>query len=63
MIIDRIKLDVIFIYYTQRELAEELLITQWQLSERIKYNSFTEPEVDKVKWIFFKVMNELKKHL
>ena len=43
------KLDIIFNYYTQRELAIALGITQWKLLEKIKNNSFTSEEIILIK--------------
>jgi len=50
-------LDFIFNFYTQRELAEELNITQWELLVKIKDSSFTEQQEEKV----LEIYNSLKK--
>lgn len=51
-----IRLNVIFNFDTQQELAEKLNINQWRLLEKIKDNSFTNDEL----LLIEKICNELK---
>jgi hypothetical protein len=51
-----IRLNFIFNFDTQRELAEKLNITQWKLLEKMKDHSFTNNELLCIE----KICNELK---
>jgi hypothetical protein len=51
-----IRLNFIFNFDTQQELAEKLNINQWKLLEKMKDNSFTNDEV----LLIEKICNELK---
>lgn len=39
------RLNYLFNFYTQQELAEKLRITQWELLTKMKDNSFTNNEL------------------
>ena len=45
------RLNFIFNFYTQQELAQELKITQWELLTKIKDKSFKEDELLKIETI------------
>ena len=45
------RLNFIFNIYTQKELAQELKITQWELLTKIKDKSFKEDELLKIETI------------
>ena len=48
------KLDFIFNYYTQIELAVEIGITQWELLEKLKDNSLDKNQLTKISRIYRK---------
>lgn len=48
------KLDFIFNYYTQNELAVEIGITQWELLEKLKDNSLDKNQLTKISRIYRK---------
>jgi hypothetical protein len=48
MKVENEKLDAIFNHYTQRELAIELEITQWELLEKMQNDDFTQEEINKI---------------
>jgi hypothetical protein len=48
------KLDYIFNHLTQRELAEILLLSQWDLLDKIKTNCFSKKELCKISNIYRK---------
>lgn len=50
------KLDTIFNHYTQNELANVLAISQWELLEKIKDNSFDENEISTINKVYEKVV-------
>lgn len=50
------KLDVIFGHYTQNELANVLAISQWELLEKIKDNSFNKNETSTINKVYEKVI-------
>lgn len=57
-------LDLIFNYYTQYELAHKVLaISQWELLEKMKDNSFTQEEIDKINNLFEKEIRESKEYI
>lgn len=41
----KFRLNFLFNFYTQQELAEKLKITQWELLTKMKDNSFTDDEL------------------
>nr|WP_315181431.1 hypothetical protein [uncultured Flavobacterium sp.] len=57
------KLNIIFNYYTQKELAISLEITQWRLLEKMQNDDFTELEVEHIDRIFDKEIKELKEYI
>ena len=50
------KLHVIFGHYTQNELANVLAISQWELLEKIKDNSFNKNETSTINKVYEKVI-------
>ena len=50
------KLDEIFNHYTQNELANVLAISQWELLEKIKDNSFNKNEKSTINKVYEKVI-------
>ena len=52
------KLDVIFNYYTQNEVAMILGITQWKLLEKMQKNDFSEVEVMDIEHILKRDIKE-----
>ena len=57
-------LDLIFNYYTQFELAHKVLfISQWELLEKMKDNTFTQEEIDKINTLFEKEIRESKEYI
>jgi DNA-binding transcriptional regulator LsrR (DeoR family) len=51
-----IRLNYIFNFYTQQELAEKLNITQWELLEKMKNKSFTKNDFDIIENICNKIL-------
>lgn len=52
------KLDVIFNYYTQNEVAMILGITQWKLLEKMQKNDFSEVEIMDIEHILNRDIKE-----
>lgn len=47
-----IRLNVIFEHYTQNELAKILLCGQWELLNKMLYNSFTKGDIRKINKLY-----------
>lgn len=52
------KLDIIFHYYTQNEVAMILGITQWQLLEKMQKNELSEVEIMHIEHILKRDIKE-----
>jgi len=57
------KLDIIFNYYTQNELAIALGITQWKLLQKMQNDDFTQVEINDIDHIFEKEIKESRDYI
>jgi hypothetical protein len=57
------KLEIIFNYYTQNELAIALGITQWKLLQKMQNDDFTQVEINDIDHIFEKEIKESKEYI
>ena len=57
------KLDIIFNYYTQNELAIALGITQWKLLQKMQNDDFTQVEINDIEHIFENEIKESKEYI